>query len=207
MDLELVTKRTIRPLISFPQSQRFLLLILIKNLTIGIIHCGAPSGGMNAATKTVVRYALNLGYTVLGIHNGFSGLVQGEVSKLNWMDVESWTVEGGSNLGTNRTEPSDNLGFVAFQLQKYEIKALVVIGGFEGFNSIKQMREARKTYPSFCIPLCLIPATVSNNVPGTFYTLGSDTALKYYLKLKIVLFLKLVTELDSLLFHPENEFL
>jgi len=66
---------------------------------------------------------------------------------------------------------------VAFQLQKHNIQALIIIGGFEGFTSVLQLVEARNHYPQFCIPIIQIPATISNNVPGTEFSLGSDTAL------------------------------
>lgn len=51
------------------------------------------------------------------------------------------------------------------------------IGGFESFHSCLQLAEARGQYPEFCIPMTVIPSTISNNVPGTDFSLGADTAL------------------------------
>ncbi len=52
-----------------------------------------------------------------------------------------------------------------------------MIGGFEAFHSVLQLTEARDKYPEFRIPMVILPATISNNVPGTDFTLGADTAL------------------------------
>lgn len=51
------------------------------------------------------------------------------------------------------------------------------IGVFQAFASLLAMSEAREKHPEFCIPMTMIPATISNNVPGTDFTLGADTAL------------------------------
>ncbi|KAI8140855.1 6-phosphofructokinase [Fennellomyces sp. T-0311] len=150
-----------------------------QRLRIGIIHVGAPSGGMNAATRTAVRYSLNRGHHPLFVYNGFSGLVRGNIEDATWIRVDGWTSHGGSELGTNRHVPGVDvdMGMVAYQIQKNRIQALIVIGGFEAFTSLIELEKARKFYPSLCIPICHLPATISNNVPGTDYSLGSDTSL------------------------------
>lgn len=51
------------------------------------------------------------------------------------------------------------------------------MGGFEAYHALLQMYEARGQYPEFCIPMVVIPATISNNVPGSDFSLGCDTAL------------------------------
>ncbi|KAI9019185.1 6-phosphofructokinase [Phycomyces nitens] len=148
-------------------------------LRIAIVHMGAPAGGMNAATRTAVRYALNRGHTPFAVYNGFPGLVRGSIEELTWIGVDGWTSRGGSELGTNRAVPGEevDMGMVAYQLQKFNIQAIMIVGGFEAFSALVQLDEARKKYPSLCIPIGLIPATVSNNVPGTDFSLGSDTSL------------------------------
>jgi len=147
-----------------------------KGLRIGIMHIGAPAGGMNTATRIATLLALNKGHTPLAIYNGFAGLVNGDIKPLNWMDVHQWNARGGSELGTNRAQPTD-LGLVAYQLQNHNIQSLIIIGGFEAYTSIYTLYNNRKQYPAFCIPMVHIPATISNNVPGSDYSLGSDTAL------------------------------
>ena len=53
----------------------------------------------------------------------------------------------------------------------------MVVGGFEAFQTVLELAEERKNYPEFCIPMCVVPATISNNVPGAEFSLGADTAL------------------------------
>ena len=138
---------------------------------------GAPAGGMNAATRAAVRYCLGQGHTPFGIHNGFRGLLDDELSELSWLGVDSWMARGGSELGTNRTLPSTDLGAVAAKFQQHQFQALLMIGGFEAFNSLLILEEGRKHYPAFHIPMVHLPATISNNVPVTEHSLGSDTSL------------------------------
>ncbi|KAI7859897.1 6-phosphofructokinase [Circinella umbellata] len=150
-----------------------------QRIRVGILHIGAPSGGMNAATRTAVRYAHNRGHHPVLIYNGFSGLVRGTIEDATWIGVDGWTSHGGSELGTNRDVPGINvdMGMVAYQIQKNKIQGLMIVGGFEAFSSLVELEKARQHYPSLCIPVCHLPATISNNVPGTDYSLGTDTSL------------------------------
>ncbi|PWN53267.1 6-phosphofructokinase [Violaceomyces palustris] len=148
-----------------------------KQLRIGIIHIGAPAGGMNAATRTAVRYCLARGHSPLVIHNGFLGLLEDNVAELNWLRVDNWTVRGGSELGVNRTTPDIDLGAVAAKFQQFGLDGLLIVGGFEAFMSVKILDDARGQYPAFRIPIVGLPATISNNVPMTEFSLGSDTSL------------------------------
>ncbi|KAJ2782526.1 6-phosphofructokinase, alpha subunit [Coemansia javaensis] len=147
-----------------------------RRLRIAILHAGAPAGGMNTATRSAVRLCLNRGHTPLGVYNGFPGLMRGEVAEITWLEVDSWTIAGGSRLGTNRDLPTAQMGAAAYQLQKHGIQALMVVGGFEAYRAVLELARARPQYPAFNIPIVVVPATVSNNVPGTDYSLGSDTA-------------------------------
>ncbi|RXK34722.1 6-phosphofructokinase [Tremella mesenterica] len=148
-----------------------------KRLRIGIIHVGAPAGGMNAATRQAVRFCHNRGHTALAIYNGFEGLLDDNVAELSWLRVDSWTTRGGSELGTNRTLPSVDMGEVASAFQRHGLDGLLLIGGFEAFNSLLLLEQNRANYPSFHIPMIHLPATLSNNVPLTDFSLGSDTSL------------------------------
>lgn len=149
-----------------------------KRLNVGIVHVGAPTAAVNAATRSVVLYLLSKGHKPLGINNGFSGLIRrGSVREFGWLDVEEWHNLGGSELGTNRGLPSEDFGAVAYHLQYNKIDGLIIIGGFEAFQSLKELKDARDKYPVFNIPIVCLPSTVSNNVPGTEYSLGTDTCL------------------------------
>lgn len=153
-------------------------------MRIGIIHVGAPAGGMNAATRAAAAYCLARGHTALALHNGFPGLCRhhadkplGSVREIRWLDAEQWASRGGSEIGTNRALPSEDMATTAMCMEKYHIDALFLIGGFEAFTALSEMRQARDKYPGLRIPMVTLPATISNNVPGTEYSIGSDTCL------------------------------
>lgn len=138
---------------------------------------GAPAGGMNAATRAAVRYCIRQGHTPIAVSNGFPGLLDDNLHELSWLGVDSWMPRGGSELGTNRKLPSIDLGAVAAKFQEHEINAFMMIGGFEAFSALLELEAGRKSYPAFHIPMCHLPATISNNVPMMEYSLGSDTSL------------------------------
>jgi 6-phosphofructokinase 1 len=138
---------------------------------------GAPAGGMNAATRTAVRICVNKGHTPLAIYNGFNGLLEDHVQPLTWLEVDNWTTRGGSELGTNRTLPDVDLGAVASHLQEHQVDGLLIIGGFEAFRALQILEEGRSTYPPLNMPMVHLPATISNNVPVTDFSIGSDTSL------------------------------
>ncbi|KAJ1336107.1 6-phosphofructokinase 1 [Microdochium nivale] len=156
-----------------------------KRMKIGFINVGAPAGGMNAAIRAGVAYCRSRGHEPIAIHNGFAGLARhhgdlpvGSVRPFEWLEVDNWASKGGSEIGTNRELPEDSgMELIASLIQKYEFDGLFLIGGFEAFHAVSQLRQARAQYPALCIPLTLLPATISNNVPGTEYSLGSDTCL------------------------------
>ncbi|KAI5818812.1 phosphofructokinase-domain-containing protein [Pyronema omphalodes] len=149
-----------------------------KRMKIAIVHVGAPAGGMNAATRAAATYCLSRGHRPFAIHNGFPGLVRhNSVKELNWLTVDGWAIRGGSEIGTNRSLPSEDMGMVAWYFQKYKFDGLLIIGGFEAYHALTELQEARQSYPAFRIPMTCLPATISNNVPGTEFSIGSDTCL------------------------------
>ncbi|KNG86702.1 6-phosphofructokinase [Aspergillus nomiae NRRL 13137] len=154
-----------------------------KRMRVAIIHVGAPAAGMNPATRAAVAYCLTRGHTPIAIHNGFPGLCRhhddtpGSVREMHWLESGDWINDGGSDLGTNAGLPLDDIETTAQCFERYKFDALFVIGGFEAFTAVSQLRKAREQYPAFRIPLVLLPASMSNNVPGTEYSLGSDTSL------------------------------
>lgn len=144
----------------------------------GIIACGAPAGGTNQAIAAAASYCLAQGHTPIAIHNGFSGLAHHESFKeITWQDVMTMYARGGCEIGTNRSMPDVDYGMIAYYLGKHNINGLVIVGGFEAFHSLHQLHHARSIYPSFRIPIVCLPATISNNVPGTESSLGTDTCL------------------------------
>ncbi|XP_022130641.1 ATP-dependent 6-phosphofructokinase isoform X2 [Pieris rapae] len=148
-----------------------------EGLTLAVMHVGAPACGMNAAVRSFVRNCIYRGDTVLGIHDGVEGFISGNIVKMDWSDVTGWVGQGGAFLGTKRTLPGDKKGEIAARIQQFNIQGLLIIGGFEAYQAGLEMYESRTQYPEFRIPLVVIPATISNNVPGTDFSLGTDTAL------------------------------
>ncbi|XP_034088215.1 ATP-dependent 6-phosphofructokinase, liver type [Gymnodraco acuticeps] len=148
-----------------------------SNFSLAILNVGAPASGMNAAGRSAVRLALAKGHKVYAVHNGFQGLANGNVLEMGWHSVAGWTGQGGSLLGTKRTLPNNNMEGIVETIRKFNISALLVIGGFEGYVGVLQLFEARGLFDELCIPMCVIPATISNNVPGTDFSLGADTAV------------------------------
>ncbi|XP_077392201.1 ATP-dependent 6-phosphofructokinase, liver type isoform X1 [Festucalex cinctus] len=150
---------------------------LKSNFSLAILNVGAPAAGMNAAVRSAVRLAIAHGHTVYAVHNGFQGFANGDVCEMEWHNVAGWTGQGGSLLGTKRTLPSKHMEKIVENITKFSISALLVIGGFEAYRGVLELFEARARYDELCIPMCVIPATISNNVPGTDFSLGADTAV------------------------------
>lgn len=149
----------------------------LEGYTMAVMHIGAPACGMNAAVRSFVRNCIYRGDTVYGIHDGVEGLVAGNIQVMTWSDVTGWVGQGGAILGTKRTLPNQRMPQIAARLKEFKIQALLIIGGFEAYQGGIQLYENRSTYPEFCIPIVVIPSTISNNVPGTEFSLGCDTAL------------------------------
>ncbi|XP_008161162.2 ATP-dependent 6-phosphofructokinase, platelet type isoform X4 [Chrysemys picta bellii] len=147
------------------------------NFNVAVLNVGAPAAGMNAAVRSAVRVGITEGHTMFAVIDGFEGFANGQIKEISWGDVGGWTGQGGSLLGTKRTLPAKYLEKIADQMRTNNINALMVIGGFEAYESCLQLAEARARFEEFCIPICVLPATISNNVPGTDLSIGADTAL------------------------------
>ncbi|XP_029978772.1 ATP-dependent 6-phosphofructokinase, platelet type isoform X1 [Sphaeramia orbicularis] len=149
----------------------------ISNFNVAVLNVGAPAAGMNAAVRSAVRVGISEGHKMFAVNDGFEGFCKGQIKEIKWADVGGWTGQGGSLLGTKRTLPAKHVDKIADQMRKHNINALLVIGGFEALESLLQLYDARATYEEFCIPMGMLPATISNNVPGTDLSIGADTAL------------------------------
>ncbi|XP_034558328.1 ATP-dependent 6-phosphofructokinase, platelet type-like isoform X3 [Notolabrus celidotus] len=148
-----------------------------STFNVAVLNVGAPSAGMNAAVRSAVRVGITEGHKMFAVNDGFEGFYKGQIKEIKWGDVGGWTGQGGSLLGTKRTLPGKHLDKIAEQIRIHNINALLVIGGFEAFESLLQLYEARADYEELCIPMCMLPATISNNVPGTDLSIGADTSL------------------------------
>ncbi|MFC4737538.1 6-phosphofructokinase [Bacillus daqingensis] len=140
---------------------------------IGVLTSGGDSPGMNAAIRAVVRKAIYHNLEVYGIYYGFQGLINGDIEKLELGSVGDIIHRGGTKLYTARceefkTEEGQLKGIE--QLKKFGIEALVVIGGDGSFQGAKKLAERG-------FPTIGVPGTIDNDIPGTDYTIGFDTAL------------------------------
>ncbi|XP_014608564.1 PREDICTED: ATP-dependent 6-phosphofructokinase isoform X3 [Polistes canadensis] len=146
--------------------------------TVAVMHIGSPSCGMNAAVRSFVRNCIYRGDKVYGVCDGVLGLMSGKFKLMDWPSVTGWVAQGGAYLGTKRAPPKDDqLPQIAQKLKEFGIQALLIIGGFEGYQTGLMFYNARDKFEEFRIPIAMIPATISNNVPGTEFSLGCDTAL------------------------------
>lgn len=148
-----------------------------SSFNVAVLNVGAPAAGMNAAVRSAVRVGITEGHRMFAVNDGFEGFSKGQIKEIKWGDVGGWTGQGGSLLGTKRTLPAKHIDKIAEQMRIHNINALLVIGGFEAFESLLQLAEARPSHQEFCVPVCMLPATISNNVPGTDLSIGADTSL------------------------------
>ncbi|CDL84120.1 6-phosphofructokinase [Xenorhabdus szentirmaii] len=141
---------------------------------IGVLTSGGDAPGMNAAIRGVVRAALTEGLEVYGIYDGYLGLYENRMKKLDRFSVSDMINRGGTFLGSARFPEfrNDKVRETAIEnMRKNEIDALVVIGGDGSYLGAKKLTEAG--FP--CIGL---PGTIDNDVAGTDYTIGYFTALE-----------------------------
>ncbi|KAM4727566.1 ATP-dependent 6-phosphofructokinase, platelet type-like isoform 4-T4 [Anableps anableps] len=148
-----------------------------SSFNVAVMNVGAPAAGMNAAVRSAVRVGITEGLKMFAVNDGFEGFYKGQIKEIKWGDVGGWTGQGGSLLGTKRTLPAKHLDEIAEQMRIHNITALLVIGGFEAYVGLLELSSARDRYAEFCVPMVMIPATVSNNIPGSDLSIGSDTAL------------------------------
>ncbi|WP_226793517.1 6-phosphofructokinase [Bacillus sp. B1-b2] len=140
---------------------------------IGVLTSGGDAPGMNAAIRAVVRKAIYHGVEVYGVVGGYAGLISGNFKKLEVGSVGDIIHRGGTFLFSARceefkTKEGQQKGIE--QLKKHNIDGLVVIGGDGSYMGAKALTE--QGYP--CVG---VPGTIDNDIPGTEFTIGFDTAL------------------------------
>jgi len=141
---------------------------------IGILTAGGDCPGLNAVIRAVVRRAVADDSEVLGIKNGWRGLVEGDVEPLTRASVTGILPRGGTILGTSRLNPttdSQTLESVRRNWERFRLDALIVVGG-EG--SLSAALDMWRTYK---FQIVGIPKTIDNDVSGTDFTFGFDTAV------------------------------
>ena len=149
-----------------------------KPLRLAVLNSGSPAPGMNTVVRAAVRLGIDRGHEILGVRNGFQGLVDGEIESMRWMSVNGWASMGGSELGTNRKViKGSDLYAIARTIEEQSIQGILVIGGWSGYQSAYRMLQEQENFPAFKIPVVCLPATINNNLPGSELSIGADTAL------------------------------
>ena len=149
-----------------------------KRMRIAVLHGSAPSPGMNTAVRAAVRLAIDQGHIMLGVQNGFEGLIEGDIREMDWMSVNGWGVRGGAELGTNRKIPEGSDFYaIARNIESHQIDALLMIGGWSGYQAVLSLYQKRKSFPVFKLPIVCLPASIDNDLPGSELSVGADTAL------------------------------
>lgn len=142
---------------------------------IAILSSGGDAPGMNCAIRAVVRTALSKGVKVTGIKRGYAGLVKGDFFEMTLSSVGNILQRGGTILQTSRSpefmeRKYREQGFN--HLKNHGIDSLIVIGGDGSFNGAKNFGE------EFNFPVIGIPGTIDNDISGTEYTIGFETAVQ-----------------------------
>ncbi len=143
-------------------------------MRIGILTAGGDCPGLNAAIRAVVRCASSDGVEVLGIRNGYLGLFENDVTPLNRTVVMGILPRGGTILGTSRFNPTNDENALAQFLDNWKLHkfdGLIAVGG-EG-----SLSAARDLWEKHQLPLVGVPKTIDNDICGTDFTFGFDTAV------------------------------
>lgn len=141
---------------------------------IALFTSGGDAPGMNAAIRAVVRTGLHYGLEIIGIRHGYEGMINSEFHKIETGMVSGIIQHGGTILKTSRSErfmTDEGQKIAAKNLRGHHIDALIAIGGdgtFRGMNALKEQLD---------LPMIGIPATIDDDLFGTDYTIGYDTAV------------------------------
>ncbi len=141
---------------------------------IGILTGGGDCPGLNAVIRAATRRSLDRGAEVIGIRAGWRGLVEGLHQPLGYREISGILPRGGTILGTSRTNPykvEDGVARVLATFEEQGLDALVAVGGEDTLG------VAAKLHAEHGFPVVGVPKTIDNDLSGTDYTFGFDTAV------------------------------
>ncbi len=141
---------------------------------IGLLTSGGDAPGMNAHIRAVVRYAMNNGIEVIGIEDGYAGMIEGKFKKMERASTANIISLGGTILYTSRCKAFHTVGgraAAADRIKDAGIEGLVVCGGDGTFHGAHALWEEHK------IPVVGTPGTIDNDLFGTDWTIGYDSAI------------------------------
>jgi phosphofructokinase-like protein len=141
-------------------------------MRIGLLTGGGDCPGLNAVIRAVARTALDRGDEVIGVLHGWRGMVEGQMRPLSAQDVTGLLPRGGTILRTSRTNPFESEGCLERVLEHFgRMDALVAIGGEDTLG------VAARLHAEHAAPIVGVPKTIDNDLSGTDYTFGFDTAV------------------------------
>jgi 6-phosphofructokinase 1 len=141
---------------------------------IGVLTSGGDAPGMNAAIRAVVRTCVYYNITPYGILQGYEGLIQNEIEKMDAGSVKHIIHQGGTILKSARSQDfktEAGMQKAWENIQKHQLDGLVVIGGDGTFTGAMEFGKR------FDLPIVGIPGTIDNDIYGTDFTVGFDTAV------------------------------
>ncbi|HEX6780599.1 MAG TPA: ATP-dependent 6-phosphofructokinase [Solirubrobacterales bacterium] len=143
-------------------------------MRIGVLTAGGDCPGLNAAIRAVARSAIQQGDEAIGIRRGYRGLAEGDYVPLDMRRVSGILHQGGTILGTSSFEPirEGAVDEVAAAFAEQSFDAVVAIGGEHTMEITRQLHDDRG------LPLVGVPKTIDNDVGGTDFTFGFDTAVQ-----------------------------
>lgn len=145
-----------------------------KVKSVAVLTSGGDSPGMNCAIRAVVRAGIGAGLKVYGVHRGYQGLIHNDIIEMDVSSVGNIIQRGGTILYTSRCpefKKKEVRAKAAQILKDRNIDSLVVIGGDGSFKGAIALSD------EFNIPVIGIPGTIDNDISGTDYTIGFDTAV------------------------------
>ncbi len=146
---------------------------MADKLTIGVLTSGGDAPGMNAAIRAVVRTALTNNINVIGIHNGYEGLINGDFHPMDARSVGGILQRGGTILLTSRSkrfmEPAGQRDAIR-KMNEAGMDALIVIGGEGSMNGAHALSQKG-------VKVIGIPGSIDNDIWGTNIAIGTDTAM------------------------------
>jgi 6-phosphofructokinase 1 len=141
---------------------------------VGVLTGGGDCPGLNAVIRAVTRRSLTRGHEVVGVRDGWRGLVDGRFLELGPREISGILPRGGTILGTTRTNPyktDDGVERVLSNFESAGLTALVAIGGEDTLGVAARLHEERG------FPVVGVPKTIDNDLSATDYTFGFDTAV------------------------------
>jgi 6-phosphofructokinase 1 len=153
-------------------------MMLPKGSKIGVLTSGGDAPGMNAAVRAVARVAVQLGHEVVGVEDGYAGLLEGRLTKLDLRELDEAARRGGTLLGTARSKtfatPEGN-ATAKKTIAEHGVAALVVIGGNGSLTGARTLVGADT--PSGPLRVAGVPASIDNDLACTSMSIGVDTAM------------------------------